>query len=389
MAASSAHLGEEGRRVVVGLTGGIGSGKSNVLHTLVSLGAEGIDADRVAHQVIEPGGPAHDAVLTEFADDVRGPHDRIDRARLGQIVFADQDALRRLEAIIHPAVAEVIRARVWASPAPMVVIEAIKLLEAGLSRTLCDEVWVTRCSRSRQFARLRSSRNMPVEEIQRRIASQMPVEEMVAQADRVIVTDGTRADTGLQVLDSWAALGLPFPAVQVRMAGPADAEGIAAVLNAVVREGGRTAIDRTYTPAQERAFLKRLPERTLLATAELGAVVVGFQIVEPYAAYTGAMDHVATIGTYVAGPARCHGVAATMSAYMLEQARSAGYEKLIAAIRADNAAAVRFYSSLGFRECGRLVNQVSTGETDAHSGAGRVDQLLLEHFLAPSRQGEG
>jgi L-amino acid N-acyltransferase YncA len=78
-----------------------------------------------------------------------------------------------------------------------------------------------------------------------------------------------------------------------------------------------------------------------------------------------------------------------MSAYMLEQARSAGYEKLIAAIRADNAAAVRFYSSLGFRECGRLVNQVSTGETDAHSGAGRVDQLLLEHFLAPGRHGEG
>jgi L-amino acid N-acyltransferase YncA len=217
----------------------------------------------------------------------------------------------------------------------MVVIEAIKLLEAGLSRALCDEVWVTRCSPSQQIARLRASRGMSIEEIRQRMVAQMPVEEMVAQADRVIVTDGTRAETGLQVLEGWVALELPFPPPEVRLAGPEDAEGIAAVLNSVVREGGRTAIDRTYTPAQERAFLKRLPARSLLVMAELGAVMAGFQIVEPYAAYTGAMDHVATIGTYVAATARYHGLATAMSEVTFEHARRAGFEKLVAD-RSDN-----------------------------------------------------
>jgi dephospho-CoA kinase len=360
--------------VVVGLTGGIGTGKSNVLDVLVSLGAEGIDADQVAHAVIEPDGPAYAAVTREFGPAVQDPDGRIDRGRLGEIVFADQDALTRLEAIIHPAVAEVIRLRVRASSSPMVVIEAIKLLEAGLSRALCDEVWVTRCSTAQQIARLRASRGMSVEEIRRRVAAQMPVEEMIAQADRVIVTDGTRAETGLQVLEGWAALELPFPPAEVRLAGPEDAEGIAAVLNSVVREGGRTTIDRTYTPAQERAFLKRLPARALLVVAELGGVTAGFQIVEPYAAYTGAMDHVATVGTYVAAAARCHGVATAMSEVTFEHVRRAGFEKLIAAIRSDNGGALAFYKRLGFCECGRLAQQVSTG-------AGRVDQLLSERFL--------
>ncbi len=229
---------QSSRPVVVGLTGGIGTGKSNVLNMLVSLGAEGIDADRVAHAVIERGGAAHAAVLREFGPAVVGPTGEIDRVALGAIVFANRNALRQLEAIMHPAVADVIRARVQASEKPMVVIEAIKLLEAGLSRTLCDEVWVTRCSTTEQIARLRESRDMSLEEIRRRMAAQMPVEQMVAQADRVIATDGTRAETGIQVLAGWAALGLPFPPPEVRLAGPEDAEGIAAVLNAVVREGG-------------------------------------------------------------------------------------------------------------------------------------------------------
>ena len=361
--------------MVVGLTGGIGTGKSNVLNMLVSLGAEGIDADLVAHAVIERGGAAHAAVLREFGSAVVGPTGEIDRVALGAIVFANRDALRQLEAIMHPAVADVIRARVQASEKPMVVIEAIKLLEAGLSRTLCDEVWVTRCLPAEQIARLRESRDMSLEEIRRRMAAQMPVEQMAAQADRVIATDGTRAETGIQALAGWAALGLPFPLPEVRLAVPEDAEGIAAVLNAVVREGGRTAIDRTYTPAQERLFLKGLPARAFLVLAKLGAIVAGFQVVEPYAAYTGAMDHVATVGTYVVAPARRHGVGDALSKLTFEHARGMGFEKLVAAIRADNDAALAFYARAGFRECGRLTQQIS-------SGAARVDQVLCERFLS-------
>jgi L-amino acid N-acyltransferase YncA len=202
----------------------------------------------------------------------------------------------------------------------------------------------------------------------------MPAAAMAARADRVIVTDGAYAETGLQVLEGWADLRLPVPAPGVRRGELADAEGIAAVLNAVVREGGRTAIDRTYTPAQERAFLRRLPERARLIVATLGTTVAGFQVLEPYADYTGAMDHVATIGTYVAPPAQRCGLGAAMSIVSFDAARAAGFRKLVAGIRSDNAGGLAFYKGLGFRACGRLAEQVAVGDD-------RVDQLLFERFL--------
>ena len=98
----------------------------------------------------------------------------VDRGKLGARVFGDPAALARLEAIVHPAVGQAIRARVEASTAPLVVIEAIKLLEAGLARSLCDQVWVALCTRRHQFARLQASRGMSADEVRRRLANQMP-----------------------------------------------------------------------------------------------------------------------------------------------------------------------------------------------------------------------
>ena len=140
------------------------------------------------------------------------------------------------------------------------VIEAIKLLEAGLSRQLCDQVWVTVARREQQIARLPVGRGMPAAEIERRLAAQMPPEQMAAQADRVIDTSGTLAETGLQMLAGWRSLALPFPVVQLRPVEMADAEGVAAVLNGIVREGGLTVVDRTYTVDEE----KDLPGRPCL-----------------------------------------------------------------------------------------------------------------------------
>ena len=122
-----------GKPLVIGLTGPIGSGKSHVRSVLVSLGAEGIDADRVAHEVMTPDGPAYPGIVAEFGPDVLGPEGLVDRGKLGARVFGDPAALARLEAIAHPAVGRAIRDRVEASTAPLVVIEAIKLLEAGLA----------------------------------------------------------------------------------------------------------------------------------------------------------------------------------------------------------------------------------------------------------------
>lgn len=197
--------------IVIGLTGGIGCGKSHVLETLVALGAEGIDADKIAHEVMAPGGPAFEPLIAAFGPQVVGPGDAIDRAKLGTLVFRDPDALARLEGIVHPAVYEATKARVDKSEAPVVVIEAIKLLEAGLSVLLCDQVWVVTCSEAEQLERLARSRGMTAEEVQRRRANQMPHAQMAEVADRVIDANGTLAETEEKVRRLWLELGLSLP----------------------------------------------------------------------------------------------------------------------------------------------------------------------------------
>lgn len=360
--------------LVIGLTGSIGSGKSHVRGVLVSLGAEGIDADRVAHEVMAPGGPAFEPTLAVFGRDLLGPDGALDRPRLAARVFADPAALARLEAIVHPAVGEVIARRAAASRAPLVVIEAIKLLESGISRALCDQVWVTECSRRQQLARLKRSRGMDAAEVRRRLANQMPSAEMAAQAQRVIRTDGTLAETAGVVLAAWVALGLPLPAPVIRRGALADADGIAAVLNAAVREGGRTITGRTFTLAQERAFLRSMPKRSLLNIALLGQVVAGFQEVMPYATFTHTMDHVGSAGTFILAAVRGRGLGHALSRVTWAEARAAGYSKLVITVRADNPEAQAFYTGLGFQPCGRLSRQ-------AYVDGKYVDELLYELFL--------
>ncbi|MCX7706455.1 MAG: dephospho-CoA kinase [Anaerolineae bacterium] len=362
------------RPLVIGLTGPIGSGKSHVRNVLVSLGAEGIDADLLAHQVIAPDGPAFEPVLAAFGRDLLGPDGTIDRRRLAAIVFSDAQALARLEAIVHPAVSQAVAARIAASTAPAVVIEAIKLLESGLSRALCDEVWVTQCTPRQQLARLKKSRGMSAEEVRRRLAHQMPAAEMAAQAGRVIDTRGTMAETALKVLGAWVELGLPLPSPVITRGTLDHAEGTAAVLNSIVLEGGRSITGRTFTPAEERAYLRGMPRRSFLTVAFLGRVLVGFQVVEPYATYTHTMDHVAGLGTYVVAPARGRGIGRALSAATWDAARAAGFRKFVITVREDNLEAQSFYRSLGFQPCGRLARQ-------AFVDGRYVDELLFELFL--------
>jgi dephospho-CoA kinase len=367
--------GDSKKPFVLGLTGGIGSGKSSAMRTLVALGAEGIDADRVAHTVIEPGEAAHDTLVAAFGPGVLAADGQVDRKRLGQQVFEDPAALARLEAIVHPAVAEAIRQRVAASRVPMVVIEAIKLLEAGLSRALCDQVWVTSARPEQQVARLIAGRGMTVAEIERRMAAQMSPAQMAEQADRIIDTSGTLSETALQVLRGWSELGLPLPAPQVRLGTAHDAEAIAAVLNGVVHEGGLTVMDHSFTVEEERDFLQRLPRRARVMVLTLAGVVCGFQVIEPYASYTGAMDHVASLGSFVASGLRCHGLGHGLAAVTLPVARNLDFAKIVINVRADNPGAQEFYASLGFQPCGRLVRQAFI---DGHY----VDELLYELLLS-------
>jgi dephospho-CoA kinase len=159
-----------------------------------------------------PEGPAFASIVAAFGHDIVAADGAIDRGKLAALVFADPSALARLEGIVHPAVYEVTSARVANSTAPVVVLEAIKLLEAGLSIQLCDQVWVVRCTEAEQLARLAKSRGMTADEVRLRRASQMPYEQMTEAADLVIDTNGTLEETEEAVLQAWLALGLPLPA---------------------------------------------------------------------------------------------------------------------------------------------------------------------------------
>ena len=194
------------KKTVIGLTGNIGVGKSTVMALLAELGAVGIDADKVAHEVMEPGEPAYVQIVACFGPQIVPGGGAIDRLRLGQIVFNDPAALADLEAIVHPAVFQVIRRRVAEADAPMVVIEAIKLLEAGLSRQLCDQVWVVTAPREQQIERLVASRNLSEAEAILRIDAQPPQAAKVAQADVVIENDGGLDEVWAQVERAWRML---------------------------------------------------------------------------------------------------------------------------------------------------------------------------------------
>lgn len=191
---------------VIGLTGNIGTGKSAVLAMLRDLGADTIDADAVAHEVMRPGQPAHTGIVQAFGSDILAADGTIDRARLGAIVFRDAAALAQLEGIVHPAVFARMQTLVRGSRQPVVVIEAIKLLEAGYSITLCDVIWVVTSPRAQQISRLMQSRHLSQAEAELRIDAQPPQADKVRRADVVIDNSGTLDETRQQVEAAWQCL---------------------------------------------------------------------------------------------------------------------------------------------------------------------------------------
>ena len=182
---------DPGRRTLrIGLTGPIGCGKSTVAGWLADLGARVIDADEVARGVTPPGSPELAAVVDAFGAGVLHADGSLDRAALGRIVFADPAALRRLEAIIHPAVRGPILEQIADAQrdgVAAVVVEAIKLVEGGLA-ALCDEVWLITCDPTEQRARL-------IERTRARMAAQAPSTGAdVAAGDDADIRDRMAAD---------------------------------------------------------------------------------------------------------------------------------------------------------------------------------------------------
>ncbi len=191
---------------IIGLTGNIATGKSTVLAYLAQQGAHVLDADRLAHESMQKGTHTYWAIVDTFGPSILQPNGEINRRALGDIVFSDADALQRLEAIIHPAVFDLARQELLGVEAPVIILEAIKLLEAGQLVTMCDEVWVVTSSPETQLRRLREMRQMDEAEARRRMQAQSPQAEKIKRADRVIVNDDDVEALQKQLDEAWQAL---------------------------------------------------------------------------------------------------------------------------------------------------------------------------------------
>ena len=195
--------------LLVGLTGGIATGKSTVSALLRALGCVVIDADQLAREVVEPGQPALEAIRREFGPEVIRPDGTLDRPRLGAIVFADGARRRRLEEITHPAIRrrffdhlERLAAEGYRG---IVVFDAPVMIESG-SHRMMDRLVVVVADEETQIARLMARDGLSREEALRRVQSQMPVADKARLADYVIDNSGDRAATEAQVRRVHAAL---------------------------------------------------------------------------------------------------------------------------------------------------------------------------------------
>lgn len=193
---------------VIGLTGGIGTGKSTVSLMLQELGARLLDADKVGHEALLPDGPAYKEVVATFGADILNADGTVERPKLGALVFNDVSALGKLNAIMHPRMARMMRNRLdqWrAEGTPVAVLEAAILFEAGWT-DLVDQIWVTSAPEDVIVERLMRRNNWTAEHARARLASQMPLAEKAARADVVIDTNCSLEAVRQRVETYWRQL---------------------------------------------------------------------------------------------------------------------------------------------------------------------------------------
>ena len=182
----------------VGLTGGIASGKTTVAGFMAEMGAFVVNADRIAHEVISPGGSAYHEVVARFGESILTPDGLVDRAELGRRVFSDVSERESLEAIVHPKVLAEVDRRLdryrATGHSPVAVVDAALLVESGAYRRF-DRLVVVRCSRDTQVQRLRSRSGLTADEAMARIESQWSLEQKLAVADYIVDTDATLRET--------------------------------------------------------------------------------------------------------------------------------------------------------------------------------------------------
>ena len=165
-------------------------------------GAFGVDADAISHEVIRKGSSGYQQLVEFFGKDILSEDGEIDRERLGRIVFTNDNLLKGLEDIIHPLVSQEVDHLIERTSKPVIVIEAIKLLEGKLGKD-CQSIWVAHAPRAVQIERLTKLRNMNLVDAHQRIDAQPPQEWKLQRADVVIENDGTLEKTWEQVREAW------------------------------------------------------------------------------------------------------------------------------------------------------------------------------------------
>lgn len=192
---------------VIGLTGGIASGKSLVSHHLHELGALIIDADRIARDIVEPGEPAWFRIVEEFGDDILNHDGSLNRKALGMLVFSDPRKLDRLNRITHPyiisKIKDLLKEYRESFSSAVVVLVAPLLFEAGLE-TLVDEIWVVYVNPQTQLRRLMERDGLTEAEAMQRIRVQLPIEEKLRRADRIIDNNSSPESTRAQIERFWS-----------------------------------------------------------------------------------------------------------------------------------------------------------------------------------------
>jgi dephospho-CoA kinase len=257
-------------KYVIGLTGNIATGKSVVRKMLEHLGAYGIDADALAHRVIAKGAPGYKPVVETFGRYILRADGEIDRAKLGKLVFSDPDGLAYLEKIVHPIVDKAIDLIIKRARQPVVVIEAIKLFEAGISKD-CDSIWVAYAPSEIQLFRLVTKRKMSEADAQQRISAQAPQGKKVRAAQVVITNMNTFEDTWRQVVTAWrksvpkitvsqqesvaVSKEISAEGAVVERGRPGHSGEIARIINRIRKDGNELGSDDIMEAFGEKAFL--------------------------------------------------------------------------------------------------------------------------------------
>jgi len=187
------------KRVILGVTGTFGSGKSTVANMFKSFGAELIDADKIAHRVIRPGSEIYKKIINAFSRSILKKNKTIDRKKIAKVVFKDKKLLQKLNRIIHPEVIKIIENQICASTKDIVVLDAPLLIEAGLKR-LVDKLIVVSIHKKKQIERALKKASLSEADILKRIKAQIPLKDKIRLADFVIDNSSTIGKTRKQVV---------------------------------------------------------------------------------------------------------------------------------------------------------------------------------------------